>query len=242
MIEINLVPDIKQELIKTQRMRLMVISTSSFIGIASVIIVILLAFYVFAVQSIRNNVVDGQITAGNKTLSEVKDLSKMLTIQNQLTKIPNINSSKKIDSRSFELLKKIIPPTPNDIQVSKFTVNSIDKTVSIEGQAYNSYAAVEVFKKTVGGAAVKYTDSDGESHQDILASDIIVSDASYGKDSSGIKVLRFNLSFNYVEELFSPESKNVSISITNNGNATDSYLGVPNSVFTQRANDLKEGE
>jgi Tfp pilus assembly protein PilN len=242
MIEINLVPDVKQELIKAQRVRSTVISISILIGVISVAIVAVLAVYILGVQTVRGVLLDKAIATSNEKLVGVKDLSKTLTIQNQLTKITNLNDSKKIDSRVFDMLAAIIPPAPNDIQVSDLTIDSTTSTVTINGQASNSYAAVEVFKKTLEGAKVNYTDTNGKSQTATLASNISTSNTSYGEDATGTKVLRFTLSFEYASELFSPLSKGVSIVISNKGNATDSYLGVPTSIFADRATDLTGGQ
>lgn len=242
MIEINLVPDVKQELIKAQRVRSTVVAFSIAIGLISMAIVAMLAVYVFTVQAVRSTIADNSIKSGSDQLSSVEDLSKTLTIQNQLTKISALNSDKKIDSRIFDLLNAIIPPAPNNVQISDMAVDSDLETITINGQAANSYAAVEVFKKTVEGAQVKYTDDNGDSQSVLLATNISTSNTSYGEDSSGAKVLRFTLSFTYAPELFSPSSKNVSVVITTNGDATDSYLGVPKSIFTDRATDLTEDE
>ncbi len=235
MIEINLVPNVKQELIKAQRVRSKVIAGAIFIGVASIAVVILLAFYVFGVQTARGFIADTSINDKSKTLANVSDLSKTLTIQNQLTKISALNSDKKIDSRVFDMLTAIIPPAPNDIQISDMTIDSATDTITINGQAANSYAAVEVFKKTIDGAKVKYTESDKDGVK--LATDISTSNTSYGEDTTGAKVLRFTISFTYAKELFSPESKNVSVVVTTQGNVTDSYLGIPKIIFSDRAKD-----
>lgn len=242
MIEINLIPDVKQELIKAQRVRSTVITSAIFVGMVSVGIVVALAIYVFTVQTVRSGLLDNSIKNGSDKLAKVEDLSKTLTIQNQLTKISDLNSNKKIDSRIFDLLNAVIPPAPNDIKISDLTIDSATNTITINGQAANSYAAVEVFKKTIEGAQVKYTDSDKKEQKLVLASSISTSNTSYGEDSSGAKVLRFTLSFVYAPELFSPSSKNVSVVITTSGNATDSYIGVPKSIFTDRATDLTGGQ
>lgn len=238
MIEINLLPDVKLELIKAQRIRSTVITGAVIIGVAAVGAVVLLAMYVFGVQTVRNTVADNKIKDGNEQLSKVKDLSKMLTIQNQLNVISDLNNNKKVDSRIYDVLVAIIPPAPNDIKISDLTINSTESTITINGQAANSYAALEVFKKTIGGAKIKYTDENKERQETSLASEVSTSDASYGQDTSGQKVLRFKLSFKYDEALFSPLSKGLSIKIANKGNATDSYLGVPNSLFVDRATDI----
>jgi hypothetical protein len=237
MIEINLVPDVKQELITAQRIRSMVIAGTILIGSISIAIIAILAIYVFTVQAVRSGIADGDIKKGSDSLAKVEDLSKTLTIQNQLTKISALNSDKKITSRTFDLLNAIIPPSPNDIQISNLTIDTSTSLITIEGQAPNSYAAVEVFRKTIEGAKVKYTATDKTKQEVALASSVSISNTSYGEDSSGVKVLRFTLSFAYAPELFSFSSKDVSIATTT-GNVTDSYLGVPKSVFADRAKDI----
>lgn len=238
MIEINLIPAVKQELIKVQRIRATVISFSILIGLAAVAVVTLLALYVFAVQTVRGVVADEAIKKGGQQLAGVEDLSKTLTIQNQLTKISGEHSDKKIDSRIFDVLLAIIPPVPNDIQISDLAVDSTAGTITMQGQAANSYAAAEIFRKTIEGAKVKYT-SDAGDQAVALASNVSTGDTSYGEDASGAKVLRFTLSFTYAKELFAPSSKNATVVIATQGNVTDSYLGVPKSIFVDRAADLK---
>ncbi len=237
MIEINLIPDVKQELIKAQRVRSTVISGTILIGLSSVAIVTLLAVYAFGVQTVRSALADDSIKKGSAQLSSVADLSKTLTIQNQLTMISTIHNSTKIDSRLFDVLQAIIPPTPNDVQISTFKIDSSAKLITIDGQAVNSYAAAEVFKKTIESAQVSY--SDGKNTQTVgLATNVSTSNTSYGEDASGVKVLRFTISFNYAPELLAPSSQSVKVTIANQGNATDSYLGVPKSIFVDRAKDL----
>ena len=242
MIEINLVPDVKQELIKAQRIRSTVISSSIFVGGVAAVIVVLLAVYVFGVQFAQGLVADADIKKGADQLSKVEDLSKTLTIQNQLTKISTLHDQSKIDSRIFDVLAAIIPPAPNNVQVSNLSIDSSTSTITIEGQAANSYAAVEVFKKTIEGANVKFKDSSDAEQQVKLAANVSTGDASYGEDSSGAKVLRFTITFNYAAELFSPSSKNATVVISTSGNVTDSYLGVPKSIFVDRAKDLTGGQ
>jgi Tfp pilus assembly protein PilN len=238
MIEINLVPDIKQELLRAQIIRARVIFGSVAIGIVSVAVVILLVIYVFTFQTVRSGLADASIEQGSDKLAAVTDLTKTLTIQNQLTKISVLNSDKKIDSRIFDVLNAIIPPSPNNIQISNLAINSSLELITIDGQAANSYAAVEIFKKTIEGAVLRYTDLNDAPQEVPLASDISTSNTSYGEDTTGAKVLRFTLSFVYAPELFSPASKGVSVAITIDGNVTDSYLGVPKSIFADRATDI----
>lgn len=242
MIEINLVPDVKQELIKAQRVRSMVVTAAIFIGVASLGIVTLLAIYVFGVQAVRGSISDNEIKKSSEELAQVEDLSKTLTIQNQLTKLSALHSEKTISSRIFDLLNAVIPPAPNHIQISTLSVDAASGLVVIEGQAENSYEAVEVFKKTIEGAKIKYKNEQGDEQEVALTTDARTSNTSYGEDSSGTKVLRFTLSFTYAPELLATTSKEASVVVSTRGNVTDSYLGVPRSIFTNRATDLEGDE
>jgi len=238
MIEINLVPDVKRDLLKAQRIRSTVISFSVFLGIGFSVIVAILSAYTFGVQTVRGTILDEAINKGSSELASVEDLSKTLTIQNQLTKISALHANKSITSRVFDVLIEIIPPAPNNVKISNLFVDTATGSVVIEGQASKAYAAVEVFKKTIQGAKVQYSIDDIDGEVD-LASNISTGETSYGEESSGNKVLRFTLSFDYAPELFSPASENVVIKISTQGNATDSYLGVPKSIFVDRAKDLE---
>jgi hypothetical protein len=239
MIEINLVPDVKQELIRAQRVRSTVIGGSIVAGVISLVVVVLLSIYVFGVQSIRGAVSDSAITKGNEELTSVEDLSKILTIQNQLTKISDLNNGKSMTSRVFYLMGNLIPPAPNNIQLSNLIIDTESKKMTLEGQAANSYAAVEVFKKTIEGARIVFTNESDEEEEVNLATNINTGDTSYGEDISGRKVLRFTMSFEYSDELFASTIDNFKVRIATSGNATDSHLGIPSSIFADRAIDTE---
>lgn len=238
MIEINLVPDVKQELLRAQSMRAAVISGAILTSIIAGAVVVLLALYVYGVQTVRSGIVSDEIKTQYKTLSEVKDLSKVLTIQNQLATMSELNANKKIDSRIFSVVSAVVPPAPNEVQISQIDINSADSIISFEGQT-RAYDSMEVFKKTVDSAIVVYKE-DGEERTVKLATTLDTSEISYGENASGEKVLMFTISFEYPVELFSPSVKDVTIKLSVDGNVTDSYLGIPRSIFAERATEVNE--
>jgi hypothetical protein len=233
MIEINLVPDVKQELIKAQRVRASVISLAIMIGIVAVGIVIVLAIWVFAVQTARGVISDNTIKAESQKLSSVEDISNTLTIQNQLSKISEMHNTKSIDSRVFDILTTINPSAPNSISITNVSIDAATTTIRLEAQASNGYPALDVFKKTIDATQFKFT-KDGQEQSVALASGMSDSDRSYGEDATGAKVLRFTISFVYPAQLFSKTSLNATIVAPEKTNATDSYKGVPQSLFTQK--------
>jgi Tfp pilus assembly protein PilN len=236
MIEINLVPDVKQELIHARMVRSAVVSGAIIATIAAGALVAVLSIYVFGVQSLRGVVADNQIKDGSAKLASVQDLSKILTIQNQLTKMSALNDAKSIDSRIFDLLQAIIPPAPNDVEVSSLTIDQTAGTIAFEGQT-PSYPSLETFKKTIGAANVQFKDASGTQQDVPIASNLSISNVSYGEDATGAKVVRFDVSFTYAPELLSPATTNPTFVLVDGGNVTDSYLGIPKSIFTDRATD-----
>jgi len=241
MIEINLIPDVKQELIKAQRVRASVISVAVLAGIVATAIVVLLAVWVFGVQTARSVILDNTIQSESATLASVEDVNNTLTIQNQLSKLSEMHDSKTISSRIFDILTTINPSAPNNVSITNLSLDMLASTITIEGQAANGYPALEVFKKTISATTFRYNQND-EQLSVPLAADMSDSERSYGEDASGARVLRFALSFTYPEELFSRMAENATIVAPERANATDSFQGVPHSLFTQRANDTTEEE
>ena len=240
MIEINLVPDVKQELIRAKRVQALVISGAIMVGLVAIGIVILLALYLFGVQTVRSNLADSAINDKSKQLSNVSDLANTLTIQQQLTQLTQLHNQKNIDSRFFDLLAAINPEVPNNVTFSTTHIESDTKTIRLEGQAENGYTAADVLKKTILGTTLSYKDG-GEAKSVPLTNEVSTSDLSYGEDSSGKKVLRFTLSFIYADQFFERTSQDATILRPDRQNATDSFLRLPESLFSDRASATTGG-
>lgn len=240
MIEVNLVPDVKQELINAERIRSLVISITILVGMVAVGLVVLLGLWVFGVQTARSAITDNTIKNENAKLIAVEDLESSLTIQNQLSLLPSLHESKKVDSRIFDVLATINPPAPNNITISKLTINAADKTIMIEAQAIGGYPALEVFKKTIAATEFRFSTTEGTEEARSLATSISDADRSYGENANGQRELRFGLVFEYPDELFAPYLSNASVVGPDKTNVTDSFLDIPKSLFSPKANDTEE--
>lgn len=241
MIEINLVPDVKQELIKAERVRSVVISMTILAGVVAIGIVILLGLWVFAVQAARGALSDNAIKTENAKLAAVEDLESSLTIQNQLSALPGLHEGKQINSRIFDVLATINPLPPNEVTISKLAIDEAEKTITIEAQAIGGYPALEVFKKTIAATEFRFVADDNSEQSYLLSNGISDGDRSYGENSGGQKVLRFTLTFEYPEELFAPYLKDARIVGPGSTNKTDSFLGIPKTLFSPKANDSEGG-
>jgi len=227
MIEINLIPDVKQEFIQAQRVRAQVISWSIVAGVVALGVVAALAIYVFGVQLVRSAYDDGVIKKTYNQIAQNPDLSKNLTIQNQLSVIDGLHDNVPAMSRLFAALDAVNPPAPNNIDADDVQVDTQAGTVVVQAQSAGGYQALETYKKTLTNAEVRYTE-DGDTQTTPLATDISIDNVSYGHDSSGTNLVSFTATFTYAPELFKNSVSNVSVQITGTGDATDSHLGIPN--------------
>lgn len=237
MIEINLIPDVKREYLKTRSMRNAVVSMSITIGIVVVGVAVVLGLVV-AGQLVTQSIQDNTIKTEGAKLTAVEDINKMTTIQQQLTAIDGQHEAKFINSRLFDVMAAINPAEPNNVTISTLKLDPAEKTISIEGSAVNGYVALEVFKKTIINTSVQTRQGDKDEKVS-LASDIVAGDTSFGENSEGQRVLRFAFTFTYPDELFMVSDEVVSI-ITPQGkiDVTDSKLGVPSSLFGAKASDI----
>ena len=238
MIEINLLPNVKRELLKTRAMRNRVISISFLVGGASIAAVVVLALILgsqIAAEAVQNGVIKDR----NDKLMAVEDLNKVVTIQHQLTKINEQHSGKKINSRIFDVVTAVNPVAPNNVSFSDIKVNPESKTITLEGSAVNGYSALETLKKTILNTKVQTTDGD-KSSEVSLTKEIKDGDTSFGENSEGKKVLQFSFSFEYAEELLAPANNGTVSVLTPTGKAdvTDSRQGIPDSLF--KSNSKKQ--
>jgi len=238
MIEINLLPNVKRELLKTRAMRNRVISISFLVGGASITAVVVLAL-ILGSQIAAEAVQSGVIKDRNDKLMAVEDLNKVVTIQHQLAKINEQHSGKKINSRVFDVVTAVNPVAPNNVSFSDIKVNPESKTITLEGSAVNGYSALETLKKTILNTKVQTTDGD-KSSEVSLTKEIKDGDTSFGENSEGKKVLQFSFSFEYAEELLAPANNGTVSVLTPTGkvDVTDSRQGIPDSLF--KSNSKKQ--
>lgn len=252
MIELNLIPDVKREFIRAQKMRAMVIIISVVASLAAVAVVILLALATFAAQGIADSLADNGIKDETTKLKNIPDLAKTLTVQNQVKEISKTHAGKSITSRIFNVLTATNPASPNDVRYSNVTIDSSAQTITIDAQTMGGYQALETYNKTLAATIFSFTNEDGgdERQSATLASDITFTNVGYGRDSQGQRVLSFTVTFSFAPELFMPSSKNARLGgeeCTNGNepgydctNVTDSYIGVPRTLFDTKATPEEE--
>ncbi|MDO4979071.1 MAG: hypothetical protein Q4E47_02895 [Candidatus Saccharibacteria bacterium] len=167
--EVNLVPEIKLQMIKTQKLRNLVL----FVCIVIAVVcggTIAVFGSVIAGQAVSMAHQDEHIDDLSNRVMGYGELTEFLTIQDQLDKLSSIVENKKVLSRVFPILASLLPTGRDKIILSELDVNLEDYTLSFDAQANAGedpdidYRVLESFKKSVNSMTYdygRYVDSKG---------------------------------------------------------------------------------
>lgn len=259
MIQINLVPDVKLELIRAQRVRSLVVSACIIGMIASAGVVALLGV-VYGGQRWREVQASNEIKKQDKKFRELKDVNQLVTIQNQLQSIQSTHEDKTMSSRIFALLAEASAKgTDNSVSFSSFSVDTANKTISMMVQTdKRGFEAADVFRKNIEAMQMFYIPADDELPPNefkadpeikrddeksvkVAVSEVDLSNLSYASnDDSSKKTVNFRLTFEYSPTLFDAKVDLLRIRGLGRGNVTDSYKRLPQSLFD--VSGANEGE
>ena len=154
--EINLVPDIKDEFLRTLKFRNLVFFLCIIISAASLIVILVFV----SITSGQKNFINSKqntIAALEQKINDYSDLSDFLTIHDQLGNISLITENKVMLSRTFNILSAIIPTGADYINISELSIDLSGEapTFRFEAQAnagsepFIDYNVLDSFKKSM---------------------------------------------------------------------------------------------
>lgn len=154
--EINLVPDIKAEMIKALKLRNLIFFLCFVVASASVGVTILFGLIVGGQQA----ALDGKkttLTSLSTKLNSYSDLNDFLTIKDQLGNLSTLANNKKVLSRTFDILSALLPVGADTITISELNVNlsgdaptfSFDAQANAGKEPFIDYTVLEAFKKSM---------------------------------------------------------------------------------------------
>lgn len=154
--EINLVPDVKDEMIKTLKLRNFIFFLCIIVAAVGVGATALVGL-VMGGQQIAIDGKKSTITALSTKLKSYSDLDDFLTIKDQLGNISSLTNNKKVLSRTFDILSTLLPTGADTITISELNVNLAGEapTFSFDAQAdagkepYIDYNVLDSFKKSM---------------------------------------------------------------------------------------------
>lgn len=215
MIEINLLPDVKQEFVRSRRLKRIVVASAILVSIIAGGVVAVLLLYVYAVQPGRQYLLDQDIKSRSEELQKNKNLTRDLTLQSQLVTVTELHEDKGDYSRLFDYLRTLNPKEPNNISISQATLDTTAGTLSIEASAKN-FPAVSIFQDTLNNAKLTYIDpSTNEEVKVPMFSDVQITETGLGQDSTGTQVASFKALLTYEPNAFAWGVKNPTLTVPN---------------------------
>ncbi len=213
MIQLNLLPDIKKEFINAQKTRAVVMSSSILVTIVAVGLAVLMFVYVTFLQQLQITLATNDIKEKDKQLNSVQDLSKYLTIQNQLASLPELHAGKGVYSRLLSFLPVLNPNAPNNVALTKLQLVALDKQVNFTGSTA-SFESLNVFVDTLRNAEVAYKDSSAQQQKSKMFESIMVQNSNIDR-LNGKSSVSFTVIAQYVEPAFDAHNTDVTASVPN---------------------------
>lgn len=225
MIEMNLLPDIKKQALKAQNIKRLAILFSTLVSFISVSIFVIMLFYVDVIQINNLKSLSSDINHYSANLKNNTNLNKILTIQNQLVTVPQLQAQTPAASRLFGFLTQL---TPTSASITKLNVDFNQDTMSITGNA-DSLITVNKFVDTI-----KFTDYNTGGSNKKAFSTVVLSSFGYSSSSPNNQPANFKISFNFDPNIFNNTNKvNLVVpSLT----TTRSIIGQPNNLFIKNNN------
>lgn len=193
MIQFNLLPDVKIKYIKTQHTKRTVMLISLVASAAAIALVSVMYVSVQIVQKKSLNNLSANIVKETKKLNDTQDLSKILTIQNQLSSLPALHGAKPVSSRVLGYITQVTPAV--GVSISKLDVDFTTNSITITGTA-DSLATVNKYADTLKFATYKTaTTESGKPFSNVVTTSTL--------STTNVKEASYMLSFTFDPVLFS---------------------------------------
>jgi len=132
MIQFNLLPDVKQEFMRAQRTKHLMLTVSFFASAIALGVLVLGLSTVYVVQKKVTSDLRNDIATNSATLKNTPHISDILTVQSQLNSLSSLNNLKPVDSRLFGYLAQL---TPVKATISDLRVDHTLNSMTISGNA-----------------------------------------------------------------------------------------------------------
>ncbi len=163
--EINLVPDIKGEMIKTLKLRNLIFFLCIVVALASVVIVLITGL-IMGGQQLALDSKEKTIDNLSEKLNSYSDLNDFLTIKDQVGSISTLTENKQVLSRTFNILSALLPTGADTITISELNVDlsesqpklTFDAQANAGTEPYYDYRVLDAFKKSMKYMRYDYGD------------------------------------------------------------------------------------
>lgn len=231
MISINLLPDVKKDLLRVRRERNLVVTVSVIaVGVSVGILLVLGA--TLGGMTVAKMATESSIESNEKKIDDAiknDQLNRYLTIQNQLSQIDGLKGEQQIYSRLMDYLVALNPAAPNNATLQNVILSSSGAssssssssadgiTVTLEGSTAD-FASLNVYKNTLINAQISYEEESDDDDADTDSSSNQDDDEDNGRNNvtENTEAIKENLftSVEVTESNLSTDSRGSTVSFT----------------------------
>lgn len=219
MIQFNLLPDVKIKYLKAKRTRNIIVFSSAVLVGVCVVIMATIALNVYGVQRNHIDNLTEDIDDYERQISDIDEINKILTIQNQLRSINELHNDKPVATRLFGFFEQV---TPSDIRLSRVEVDMDSFTISFAGQT-DRLSSVNRFVDTLKFTNINIADEERE-EKEFAFFDVVLSSFSRNLSETSFVI---NLSY---DEIIFDSQFDVSLSVPDRI-TTRSEIDRPSDLF-----------
>lgn len=130
MIQFNLLPNVKLEYIKAQRIKRAVVAISGIVVGACIVFILILVSTVYGLQRGHINRVTEDIEKTATDIKSIDQIDRILTVQNQLISVNDLHADKPVTSRVFSFIESV---TPSNVSLSSAELNFETNRLELSG-------------------------------------------------------------------------------------------------------------
>lgn len=205
-MQLNLLPAVKMEYIKAERVRRLVLTVSILVTVAAMALLLLL-LSVAGLQKKHLSDLNKDILSETTKLQHEPQINKMLTVQNQLSSLTALHANKPAAARLIDYLNQV---TPSNVNITDFTIDFSQQTATLTGTS-SSLASVNQYIDTLKNT--KYAISGNEDSLQPAFNNVVLSSFSLNTDSQdSAQAANYTIAVSYDKNIFDI-TQNVQLSV-----------------------------
>lgn len=203
MIQFNLLPDIKMQYITAKRQKHTILAVSLIVAASALTIFVLLFATVNILQKNHLRDLERDISENTKKLKDTPELSKVLTVQNQLNSLPKLHNEKPVTSRLFGYITQL---TPNQASIGSLSVDYTTSNMKLTGTT-DSISTINKFVDTLKFTTYNAVNPDNSTETGLPFKDVVMS--SFARSE---KETTYEISLSFDAKIFD-STKTITLSV-----------------------------
>lgn len=230
MIQFNLLPDVKLEFVKANRLKHSVSVIAIAAAAVALFIFVVLIITVDVIQKAHLSSLNNQISTLTTSLKSTPNLNAVLTVQDEVNALPSLHAKKPVATRLPTYLAEL---TPTGATISELDVNFSTNVMTITGSA-NSLATVNQFVDTLKLSS--YQTSPNSTSKNAF-SNVILSSFQYTTASGA----SYSITATFDPAIFSAAYPSVSLNVPSSSSTHSNSSGQSQSLFQNQSSSTGTG-